>query len=172
MTRLTTSQGKMITLYLDKWTMQIDTTAECSSNLYIDTLPTLWRRRWGIECVRWVETECVGWKRTRGSMEVKLDEALRWKSNWPRWSPGWWLSNDFRFDSFRFKGHVITIASLFRHELHWAWNLLKGNFKGNLEWESWMGTLNGNLEWEPDEKPPNPNDGRLRRKTGWPMRTS
>ena len=82
MTRLTTSQGRMITLYLDKWTMQIDTTAECSCGSYIDALPTLWRRRWEIDCVGWGETECVGWGEPEALKEVKLDEALRWKSNW------------------------------------------------------------------------------------------
>ena len=47
--------------------LQIDTRAEYPSGSYINALPTLWRRRWGVECVRWGKTKYVGQEGTWGS---------------------------------------------------------------------------------------------------------
>ena len=47
--------------------LQIDTRAEYPSGSYIDALPTLWCRQWGVECVKWGKTKYVGQEGTRGS---------------------------------------------------------------------------------------------------------
>ena len=47
--------------------LQIDTKAEYLSILYIDALPTLWHRGWGVEYVRWGEFVCESQKGTLGS---------------------------------------------------------------------------------------------------------
>lgn len=61
--------------------LQIDTIVKYFSSLYIDVLPTLWHRLWGIEYIKWGKSEYIVWRELKALMEVKLDKILKQKLN-------------------------------------------------------------------------------------------